>query len=132
MLPRPKRKTIESKELISEDKKKMWHRNQEERKKEERQTLKDMEQVKKKKRNKSSTQGPKTKNKKLEQENREEGMKKQKDNVHCVLYKFCLSLSPLSCVVRARYNLFNYEKKLKSYDKARKFNCTCRYRLLLC
>ena len=37
----------------------------------------------------------------------------------------------LSCVVCAWKNLFNHEKKLKSYDKAHKFDFTCWYRLLL-
>ena len=102
---------IESKEFNSKDKRKMQHPNQEEWRKEGRQILSDKQQVKK---NMFETR-PLNEEGKLEQENREEGMqRKNKDKLHCSLYKFDLSLSFLSCVVRARQNLFNYEKNWKA------------------
>ena len=81
----------------------MQHPNQEELQKKEHQILKDKQQVKKKK--ECPTQGPRIKNEKLEQENWQEGMQRNKKNkVYCSFYKFCVSFSSLilsSSVVRA-------------------------------
>ena len=77
MLPRPKKETMESKELNSKDGEKNC-RTPAKKRREESQLLKDKQQVKKK-RKKCLTQSPRTKKEKLGQENREEGMKRTKE-----------------------------------------------------
>ena len=59
---------------------------------------------------------------------------KKKDKVHCSSYKY-MSFSVTFKLRGSRpieFIQLQEKKKMKSFDKAHKFNCTYWYRLLLC